>query len=99
MSRKSRLLGIVSHAMLIQESINSNNYFKNKMHSLPELTIDITFTGIITPYIACESDNTYHKRSLVYGNISSEVLSLASQFATCANAKHHGSLVITAEFA
>jgi hypothetical protein len=63
MRRKSRLLGIVSHAMLIQESINSNNYFQNKIHSLPELTIYITFTSVITPYIACESDNTRHKRS------------------------------------
>ena len=65
MSRKSRLLGIVSHAMLIQEPINSNKYFWNKIHSLPEFTTDTTFTSIITPYIAFESDNICNKPSFM----------------------------------
>ena len=68
MSRKSRLLWIVSYSILIQEPINCNNYFYNKIHLLPELAIHIAFYSIVTLCIICKSDDICNKLSLMYGD-------------------------------
>ena len=57
MGQKSRYLCIVSHSISVKEFMNSNIYFKSKIHLLPELTVYITFKSIETLYIACKSED------------------------------------------